>query len=141
MIKNKKVPLERALEDSILAFHHKILDELQKEALKLKFTASELEALRYIAEKGNPSMKDIAGHLRITPPSVTAIIDALHRKQLIRRESSADDRRSITIMLAPKAWKFFSTFKNKRLVVLKTLFSTLETEDKKELIRIISELI
>lgn len=141
MLTSKKTSLEQELEDSILAFNHKVMDEMRKEALKLKFTASELEAIRYIAERESPTMKDIAEYLGITPPSVTSIVDALIKKQLVKRELSKSDRRSVKIILAPKAWKLFSTFKDKRLIVLKNLFAKLKSEDKKELIRIISKLI
>jgi DNA-binding MarR family transcriptional regulator len=131
----------KEFEDAIIAFHYKIADELRTEALQLKFTPSQLEVIRYVAEKENPTMKDIARHLRITAPSVTTIINLLHKKELLKREFDPGDRRVVRIVLAPKAWKFFSVMKDKKLMILKNIFSKLDRDDKRELIRMLLVLI
>lgn len=129
------------LDDVLMAFHHKMTNELRAEAVRLKFTTSGLEVLRYVAESGNPTMKDIARKLSITPPSATTIVETLIGRQLLKRELDVTDRRIVRIVLAPKAWKFFTQMKDKKLTIMKNLFAKLNEQDTKELMRILQLLI
>lgn len=133
--------LEKDLENAILSFHHKLRGEMYKQAKQLHFSSSQLEVLHYVLEKGNPTMKDIANMLHITPPSVTTIIESLCDKNLLKRESSKKDRRIVRITITPKTFKILSSLKNKKLVILKNLFLKLNNEDKKQLIKIINIII
>ena len=132
---------EKDLENAILSFHHKLIDEMCKQAKQLKLTSSQLEVLHCIGEKGNPTMKEIASSLHITPPSVTSVVESLCEKNYLKRESNKKDRRIIRIVITSKTLKLFSSFKNKKLVILKNLFLKLNNEDKKELIKIINIII
>lgn len=133
--------LEKDLENSILSFHHKLRGEMCKQAKELHLSSSQLEVLHYVLEKGNPTMKDIANMLHITPPSVTTIIESLCDKNLLKRESSKTDRRIVIITITPKTFKILSSLKNKKFVILKNLFLKLNNEDKKQLIKIINIII
>ncbi len=137
--RNLKVKsLEKDLEEAILTFHHKMMDELHKRAIKLNFSTSQLEVLLFIFEKGDPTMKDIANRLHITPPSVTIIIETLCERGLVKRETNKQDRRIIKIIITPKTLKLFSKFKSKKLSILKNLFFKLNDENKKELVKILN---
>jgi DNA-binding MarR family transcriptional regulator len=86
-------------------------------------------------------MKNIANRLRITPPSVTSIIESLHDEGLLKREFDEKDRRTIRMTATQKTFKLFFAFKNKKLLILKNLFLKLSNEDKKQLIKIINIII
>jgi DNA-binding MarR family transcriptional regulator len=133
--------IEKDLENAILSFHHKMVDEMYKQAKKLQFTPSQLEVLLFVLEKGNPTMKDIASKLHITPPSVTSIVDPLCDKNYLKRQTSEKDRRIVKMVVTPKTFKLFSSLKDKKLTVLKNLFFKLNNEDKKQLIKIINIII
>jgi DNA-binding MarR family transcriptional regulator len=133
--------LEKDLENAILSFHHKLMDEMYKQAKQLRLTSSQLEVLHCVGEKGNPTMKEIANSLHITPPSVTSIVESLCEKNFLKRETYKKDRRIVRIIITPKALKLFSSFKNKKLTILKNLFLKLNNKDKKELINIINIII
>ena len=130
-----------SLEEVLLAFRRKISDVLRKEADNLQCPMSHIDALVYIAEKGEPSMKDIAAHLKITPPSTTAIIEAMQKKELIKRVMSDTDRRTIRVALTPEAWKLFKTFHEHKFAIFTKMLSKLKDADKTELIRILTILI
>ena len=104
--------LEKDLENAILLFHHKLMDEMYKKAKQLKLTSSQLEVLHCVGEKGNPTMKEIASSLHITPPSVTNVVESLCKKNYLKREFGKKDRRIVRIVITPKALKLFSSFKN-----------------------------
>ncbi len=133
--------LEKDLENAILSFHHKLKDEMHKQAIKMHFNTSQLEVLHFVTEKGNPTMKNIADRLHITPPSVTTIVESLIKKDLLQRESDTKDRRTIRITATSKTIKLFYKFKNKKLLILKNLFLKLNDENKKQLIRLINIII
>ena len=133
--------LEKDLENAMLSFRRKMTDEMHRQVKLLNFSISQLEVLYYVIKKGNPTMKNIADKLRITPPSVTSIIESLYDRGLLKREFDEKDRRTIRITATQKTFKLFSVFKDKKLLILKNLFSKLSNENKKQLIKIINIII
>ena len=136
----KDFSLNKDLEDSILMFHYKMISEIRRKSKEIGFTSSQLEILHYVAEKVNPTMKEIAEHLQIKPPSVTTLVEALCKKKLLKREINNKDKRIVRISFTENIWKVFKSIKNKKHLILKDLFSRLSYEDKKEVVRIISVL-
>lgn len=132
---------EKDLERTILGFHRKLIGELQKEAERLHFTPTQLQVLQYVSEHENPTMKDIAAELQVTPPSVTTIVEALCEGGFLKREVDEHDRRIIRVVVTPKTFRTFSSLKDAKLVILKNLFSKLSNEDKETLSVIINKLI
>jgi DNA-binding MarR family transcriptional regulator len=130
-----------SLEDALFAFRRKLTDIMREGAEELKCPTSQIDALAYIVEKGDPSMKEIAGHLKITPPSATAIVEIMQKKGLLTRVSSEKDKREIRVALTPKAWKLFRSLHKRKLAIFTTMLSKLSDADKNELIRIITILI
>jgi len=123
-----------------LMFHYKMISEIRRKSKEIGFTSSQLEILHYVAEKVNPTMKEIAEHLQIKPPSVTTLVEALCKKKLLKREINNKDKRIVRISFTENIWKVFKSIKNKKHLILKDLFSRLSNEDKKEVVRIISVL-
>ena len=58
-----------------------------------------VKTLTYIKEHGEPTMRDIAGELRVTSPAVTAIIDRLVETGDLERVTDTTDRRVIKLKL------------------------------------------
>ena len=131
---------EKDFEEVLINFHHKLIEVLKKEAGSLNCTISQLEVIRYVVEKEDPTMKDIALHLKLKPPSVTVIIEFLQANNFIKREFDKEDRRIVRIKATTKSKKLFASMKDKKLLALKNMFIKLEEKDKKELIRIMSNL-
>lgn len=142
-MKNKHILIDNSssLEEAILAFRLKLSDILKKESQNLKCPMSHIDALSYIAEKGTPSMKEIASHLKITPPSATAIIEAMQKKKLITRVTNNNDRRTIRVALTSKAWSLFKKFHEQKIAIFTKMLSRLHENEKKQLIKILSILI
>jgi DNA-binding MarR family transcriptional regulator len=135
---NKDKPShQKTLEEALMAFRHQMTSALVGEAKKQGFSLSHFEVIKYIAAEGNPSMKDIAKQLHITPPSTSTLIDALVAKQLVLRSQAPEDRRTIRVMLAPTTHKLLSSIYKKKSSIFNTMLSKLGAEDKKELARIL----
>ena len=130
--------IEGSFEDFIIKFHHAIITAIRTEALKYNFNMSQIEVLHYVIDKKNPTMKDIANHLRIKPPSVTPIVEFLMEKKLLKRVLDKNDNRISRVTITGKACKMFSKVKEKKTSMIKKMFQDLGIKDKKELMRILS---
>jgi len=63
----------------------------------------ELTALGHIWHAGQLTPRDLATRLRITSPAVTALLDRLEQRDMIRRLPNPPDRRSLLVTLTPAA--------------------------------------
>ena len=133
--------LDRELNDVLNAFRHSIKSFFLEEARKCGCSLTHFEVLRFISDKGSVTMKEIAAWLQITPPSASSLVDVLVEKKLVSRVSSKDDRRIINIVLNKEADKIFDSIHNRKMLIFKKIFSNLNSEDKKDLIRILSKCI
>jgi DNA-binding MarR family transcriptional regulator len=120
---------------------HTLGDLYRKETAILHCSMSHIEIMQYMSEHANPTMKDVAGYLRITPPSVTTLIDTMVEHKLVKRETLPGDRRSVRVVLTPKARKLSVTLHHKKTKLLTKILKKLSIEQKKQLSEIISTLI
>ena len=143
IVKNKKPSNieSKELQDVFMRFHHKFVTYLRKEAENLHFTISQLDILRFVVEKKNPTMKNIVTHLDITAPSATSIIENLYEKKLVNREIDTKDRRGVRIYPTEKTLKLFSKFKDIKAGVVNEILLPLTLEDKKQLTNILKKII
>ena len=56
-------------------------------------------ALRVLARHGTMRLKDLSGHLNISPRSGTEVVDELARRDLVRRTPDPADRRAVLVEL------------------------------------------
>lgn len=129
------------LQELLFVFRRTLGDLYRKETLALQCSLSHLEILQYISEHKNPTMKELAGHLRITPPSVTTLIDSMVQHKLVKRENVAGDRRSVRVVLTPQAKKLHVSLQKKKTALLTTLLKKLSVEQKQQLSEIIRALV
>jgi len=135
----KKAPgKSESLEDVLLAFRRIMTEALRVEAKRLGQSLSHLEVLKIVAERGNPSLKDVARQLRITPPTASVLVEALVRKKLLTREASVGDRRTVRIGLAPAANQLFASLHEKKFSLFKKMLSRLNRADQKKLVEILT---
>ncbi len=132
---------EPSLEEVLFAFRNKMKEVMRKESEGLKCPVAQLDTLTFIAESGTPSMKEIAQHLKITPPSATAIIETMQKNKLVTRVLNDKDRRTIRIALTAKAWKLFKNLHERKLSAFATMISKLGRDEQKQFIRLLAILI
>ena len=129
--------LQKSLEEALMAFRHSMTKALKEQAKKRGCSLAHFEVLKFIAEEGNPTMKDIATQLHITPPSASTLIDTMVAKKLVVRSYAVKDRRIIRLTLAPKGHVFLFSIHKHKTSVFNEMLSRLSMEDKNELARII----
>ena len=100
----------------------------------------QLETLKFIGQKKNILMKDIANYLSIAPPSLTPLIDHLEERKLIKRTLSRNDRRAIFINLTDKGKEALKKIMKKKVAAMHYLFQKLTQDEQKTLICILEKL-
>lgn len=135
---NNSTKNNQSLEEALFAFRRKLKDVMRQEFENLRCPISQIDSMTYIAEKGTPSMKEIANYLKITPPSATAIIETMQKKGLITRVSNKKDRRTIRVALTPKAWKLLKSFHEHKFTIMTKMFSKLYETEQKQFIKILN---
>lgn len=104
------------------------------------FSYLQLETLRYVAEKDNPPMKDIADYLCITPPSATSLINNLVKMKQLERIYDKDDRRLIRLAIAAKGRKTLEVGFKKITKRMQRVLSKLNEKERSDLIKILEKL-
>jgi MarR family transcriptional regulator for hemolysin len=62
----------------------------------------QFRTLNFINGQNGPSLSDVAGHIGLTLPSMSKIVDGLVARKLITREIASSDRRRMTLALTPR---------------------------------------
>jgi DNA-binding MarR family transcriptional regulator len=99
------------------------------------------ETMRFIEERGVPSMSELARFLRVSKPTATVLIENLAKEGFVKRLPDSADRRRILISLSQKGRRFLNSLAHKRTRAFENLFSGLSARDQKELVRILSIII
>jgi DNA-binding MarR family transcriptional regulator len=129
--------VHKELERALRAFKKAMTEAFVAEAKAAGCSVSYLEVMRYLAEHGEVSMKDIAGHLGVTPPSASALVDAMVAKQFLSRRPGSKDRRRIRLTLTPQAHRMLASIHARKHSVFGAMLSKLSVEDKDALARIL----
>jgi DNA-binding MarR family transcriptional regulator len=133
--------MKSSLGDLLLIFRRRILENVKKEGLKHDLTLSQVEILYFIGLSGKRTMKDIADYLKITPPSVTTLVEEMEEKGLVKRINDKKDRRVVFIILTEKTRKTFTSICKQKELIFKEMILRLNRKDQKILERIIKILI
>jgi len=130
-----------SLSDLIFIFRKNILKSVKKEGFQHDLTFSQVEVLSFIGPTGKETMKSIAGHLGITPPSATEVVKEMEKKGLVKRVDDKKDRRIVFIILSPSAKKLSVSLCKQKEVMFKKMLSKLNKKDFESFERIIRILI
>jgi DNA-binding MarR family transcriptional regulator len=99
-------------------------------------TGYRLFVLRLLAELGESRTGNLAAHLGIKAPGMTALIDALVREGLVERSHDPEDRRVTLVRLSEAGLEILRHAEQQRRVYMKRHLGALSDEDIRTLIRI-----
>ena len=119
----------------------RLIRERAKDREKIDpFSFLQLETLRYAAEKDNPSMKDIADYLCITPPSATSLINSLVKTKQLERIHDKDDRRFVRLVVTPKGKMALASGFKKITIRMRRVLSNLNAKERSDLFKILEKI-
>jgi DNA-binding MarR family transcriptional regulator len=101
-----------------------------------------LRALHRAEDEGLSSLRltDLGDRLLVRPPSVTGIVDRLHRMGLLRRIKSADDHRAKEVSLTPAGRERVKQVLEHLPAQLESVLGGLTADDRKQLQRLLDSL-
>jgi DNA-binding MarR family transcriptional regulator len=71
---------------------------------KYDITTPQFEALLILWDEDGLRLNELGRRLSRDGPTITGLIDRMEKKQLLKRKRDARDRRTIHVLLTPKAW-------------------------------------
>lgn len=104
------------------------------------FSMLQLETLRYVNDKENPSMREIADYLCITAPSATSLIDTLVKSKRLERIHDKTDRRLVRLAVSPKGKEALIVGFKKITKRIQTVLNNLSEKERVDLILILEKL-
>ncbi|MEJ7628805.1 MAG: MarR family transcriptional regulator [Nocardioidaceae bacterium] len=99
---------------------------------------SQLRAISLVATHRAIRPSELAEQLRITPRSVTEVIDGLEGRGLVRRAADPDDRRATLITLTPGGADVVAAVRAARAAEAEVIFGALSAADRAQLRRILT---
>lgn len=104
------------------------------------FSIMRMEALSYIADHPQPSMRNVAKFLGITPPSATAIVNGFVKSGLLKRIADSKDRRIIRLKLTSVGRQSVAKAHHQLAHHFKRVFGHLSRQEQQQLLRIFEKL-
>ena len=123
----------------------KLIGDLEAEFIKKYqeegFTARQIIYIDTIDMLGNPNLGEIARVLKLSKPSVTAIVDKLASKGYIEKFQSDEDRRSFHVHISAKGKNLVKMHGETHNKIVDMLQNNLDSKDLKALVRILNKVI
>ena len=105
------------------------------------FTIRQLEYIDVINTLGNPNLGEIAKALKLSKPSVTAIVEKLAAKGYIQKFQSDEDRRSFHVHLSAKGKKLVKMHDETHQEIADLFQSNLNEKDMKALVALLNKVV
>ena len=112
-----------------------------KEYEKEGFTARQIEYIDVINRLGNPNLGEIAKVLKLSKPSVTAIVDKLSGKGYIQKIQSDEDRRSFHVHLSAKGRKLVEMHNESHNKIAELFTKNMDSKDLKTLVTLLNKVV
>ena len=96
---------------------------------------TEFAVLQQLSESGPTPMVRLSDENLVTKAAITAIIDAMETKGLVRRVRDASDRRVVNIRITPAGKKLFSVASRRYKTIVAGFVSVLEPDEIRTLVR------
>lgn len=123
----------------------KLIGDLEAEFIKKYqeegFTARQISYIDTINMLGNPNLGEIAKALKLSKPSVTAIVDKLASKGYIEKFQSDEDRRSFHVHLSAKGKNLVKMHAQTHNKIVDMLQDNLDSRDLKNLVTILNKVV
>jgi DNA-binding MarR family transcriptional regulator len=113
------------------------IKKFQKEG----FTARQIVYIETINTLDNPNLGEIAKALKLSKPSVTAIVDKLASKGYIEKFQSDEDRRSFHVHLSAKGNMLVRMHEKTHSKIVEILQNNLDSKDLEKLVTILNKVV
>jgi DNA-binding MarR family transcriptional regulator len=137
---NKLKRLTEVLEDLTVLLGQsevKFLNTMLEKGL----TSKQVDYLTAISKLGHPSMSDLTRRLRLSNPSITAIIKKFTGLGYVEKTRSEEDGRSFRVRLTPKGEELERMHQQSHAEMAKVLMQNLDNVEVRQLIAIFKNIV
>lgn len=120
----------------MIAFGRLIRAEMTKHLVP--FSMLHLQTLQFVAEAGNPSMREVAAYLKVSAPSATEIIDALVADKCLSRTKDPDDRRKVRLVVSTAGTRALKRAEVRKAKAFAAVIAPLSKAERDALIKILT---
>ena len=100
----------------------------------------EIRALATLGDSGICAMRTLATELTVSPSALTALIDKLVTKDLVRRTVSVEDRRMVMIELTERGRKRYEERRKNRLRMAEAMLAALNRNEGEQLLALMGKI-
>ena len=111
-----------------------------KSALYGEPTLSQLQVIMITGEHESVTIKDLAEMLGVSSPSVSAMVEKLVEKNILKREHSREDRRKVIVSISPEAAKHIEKIKHIPLQAIVEMVEKIGPETAGELCKVLEDI-
>jgi len=101
----------------------------------------ELDLVAILSASGSTSVKSLVADLRLPRSTMTAIVDRLQERGLVRRRPNPSDRRSVILDATPAATEVLAQHREDVSELAGHIAHTLDLDEQDELIALVGRLI
>jgi MarR family transcriptional regulator, organic hydroperoxide resistance regulator len=126
---------------AILSSERAIIRAMTASAAGEEITLQQFSVLGVLSRLGSATMSRLSKELRVTPPNITGVVDRLERKELVKRETSAGDRRKKEIRLTAKGAGLYERVREGYSESLQESLNALTAEEQETLSQLLRKLV
>ncbi|HEX6037961.1 MAG TPA: MarR family transcriptional regulator [Longimicrobium sp.] len=101
-------------------------------------TLTQLKSLAYLKSSAGASLSDVADYVGLGAPTLSKVIDDLVQQEMVRRETSAEDRRRVTLHLTRRGGTALQSVRGPALEALAQRLATLSEDERAAVVRAMS---
>ena len=106
-----------------------------------QITLPQFWALGYLDQYGRSKMNNLAGHLKISPPATTGLMDRLIAQGLVIRKDDFHDRRIVWIELTAKGRGIIKSISKQKAEALIKIFRKISPKDREHYLNILEQVV
>ena len=114
-------------------FMQSVVDE--RKNIKSELRLTQIRAIAAFRNKNSLSMKELANNIGVNLSTMSMMIDSLIKDGIAERDRDESDRRKVIVCLTSQGKKLKAKFLAQRRKTAQTIFSSLNDQDKQELLR------
>src|SRR5579862_5416410 len=126
--------------DRYLAVHHRMFRAVNDEMSLCGLSMARTKVLKHLREHGPTRQSVLANTFGLSPHSITDMVDALERSDLVERRPDATDRRAKLVAITNAGETCLAVASATRERLLKQIFGALSEDDRATFVRLLDAL-
>jgi len=95
-----------------------------------ELSLQENKLIDLVGQRQSCIMREISDYLHVAVSTVTALVDRLEQKEIVRRQRSEEDRRIVRIVLTKKGQKVYKSHVDELLKLCRGVLGALDEEEQ-----------